>query len=246
MDGRFKPDNSIARGEMDITLDNMLQQSGNYNVLKTPNYKDAKSIGQRAIVAVKRLNNFGIMALRVNNYFKPNDNGTRVETVLSIYNLLKTTGKLTQNEVMVAPEPEKPTAPPAETATLEDLFAANISFNYNGFQFERVEEIDSVYGVDNNRRIITSAPKVNPRLLEFVNGEINNGHGFLFGLTNNKEDNNRTLYSIAFNACIDLTKSQLESAIRQVNGKQKKVAVGNYIVEDATDKYGILLYVRRK
>lgn len=90
-DGTFRPDLPVTRSDIAVMLDRALQLKGNYTKTVSLPYSDAGSIGGYAIESVKRMAAYGIMGAAENsNKFQPSTSGTRVGTVVSIYNMLQT------------------------------------------------------------------------------------------------------------------------------------------------------------
>lgn len=86
--GSFKPDENISREDMAIMLDRALQWNGSFLTKSLLNYADRNSIGQTAYEAVQRLTHYNIMGVHTVSNFSPAVKGTRLTTVLSIYELL--------------------------------------------------------------------------------------------------------------------------------------------------------------
>ncbi|MDN4605867.1 S-layer homology domain-containing protein [Sporosarcina highlanderae] len=87
-DGRFKPGETITRGDMAIMLDRALQYKGNYKETSTLTYADKNLFGATSSKAISRLTHYGIMGSHADNKFAPKAYGNRLQTVLSIYQLL--------------------------------------------------------------------------------------------------------------------------------------------------------------
>lgn len=127
-DGRFRPDNYIDREEMAIMLDNALQTKGDFKEKAKLNYSDKGKIGGNAYGAVERLTYYNVMGAipgNSNNIFDPARKGTRLLTVLSIYELLQVTNMLENDEV----------DNPSNEPTAKELFEQNKAFKINGFEF---------------------------------------------------------------------------------------------------------------
>ncbi len=108
-DNTFRPNELITRAQMAIMLEKALQYKSTFK-LKTEDlpYVDKNSIGKSAEESVKRLHYYGIMTQHKGKSFSPETKGNRVDTVMSIYNLLKTK-MLIENETVVKPvEPSIP------------------------------------------------------------------------------------------------------------------------------------------
>ncbi|WOV85015.1 S-layer homology domain-containing protein [Sporosarcina jeotgali] len=230
-DGRFKPENFIARADMAIMLDNMLQQRGNFNKLKPVDYADRGSIGQKSSVAVQRLNNFGIMAPRANNAFKPNEQGSRLETVLAIYNMLEVTGELKKDEVVkptppVKPEPPTKPTPPTSNKSLDQLFKEGKTFEYKGLKFERAPMNQIAY-VTEDKNLYLETPEVMEWIKEDMQGITNQGRGYGFSVTSQPDKISLAIRLILHND-ENLTKNQIITAIDTVLSTNKKVIVNGY------------------
>lgn len=89
-DGNFKPDQTVSRSDMAVMLDRAMQLKGSYTKTISLSYSDAGSIGAYAIESIKRMTAYGVMEALQSNNFKPGANGTRLGTVMSIYNMLQT------------------------------------------------------------------------------------------------------------------------------------------------------------
>lgn len=90
-DGTFRPDLPVTRSDIAVMLDRALQLKGTYTKTASLPYSDAGSIGGYALESVKRMAAYGIMgAIENTNKFQPSTSGTRVETVVSIFNMLQT------------------------------------------------------------------------------------------------------------------------------------------------------------
>lgn len=88
--GQFKPSEYISRGEMAIMLDRALQLKPGFSKKSTlSTYSDAGSIGLTSLDAVQRLTYYKIMGPLSDKKFSPETDGDRMQTVLSIYQLLE-------------------------------------------------------------------------------------------------------------------------------------------------------------
>ncbi|MBN8202539.1 S-layer homology domain-containing protein (plasmid) [Cytobacillus firmus] len=121
-DGTFRPDLPVSRSDIAVMLDRALQLKGNYTKTVSLPYSDAGSIGGYAIESVKRMAAYGIMGSAENsNKFQPATSGTRVGTVVSIYNMLQTIAST------------KPVEPPQKKDT--EMTAAELKAKYGEQKF---------------------------------------------------------------------------------------------------------------
>ena len=103
-DGSFKPNVDVSRADIAVMLDRALQSEGNFTKTISLPYSDAGSIGAYAVDSVKRMAAYSIMgAAGDTNLFSPTKSGNRLETVVSIHNMLK----VTEEDVPVKPAPGK-------------------------------------------------------------------------------------------------------------------------------------------
>lgn len=89
LDGKFRPNSPITRNEMAIMIDKALQLTGEYEIKEELTYSDKGSIGKSAYEPIQRLTQYGIMKAYSGSAFKGVQKGTRLETVLSIWELLR-------------------------------------------------------------------------------------------------------------------------------------------------------------
>lgn len=89
-DGRFRAGEIISRGDMAIMLDRALQYKSSFPNKVTLTYSDKGLIGKSALEPVQRLTYYKIMGALSGTSFSAETTGNRLETVLSIYQLLNT------------------------------------------------------------------------------------------------------------------------------------------------------------
>lgn len=87
--GSFHPDRHVSRAEMAIMLDRAIQLKGEFLVFQPLSFADKNEIGKSAQESVKRLTNYQVMDAQKENKFLPNEKGTRVETTVAVYQMLK-------------------------------------------------------------------------------------------------------------------------------------------------------------
>lgn len=137
-DGTFKPNVTVNREDMAVMLDRALQYKGSYTKTKALDFKDTSKIGNYSKRSVERMYAYNIMGSQnKNNEFNGSGIGTRVETALSIYNLLQ----VLDGEVLDTPkqppvENVKPTPPPKyDPEKNKDGYVTGDVITVNGFKF---------------------------------------------------------------------------------------------------------------
>lgn len=135
-DGRFRPHDKISRGDMAIMLDNALKYKGSYQQKANLTYTDKGSIGKAAYEPVQRLTHYGIMGAFSGNAFRADVKGTRLSTVLSIYELLNLVEKPSNDDggSVGTPAPV-PTPSPSPTPTEPPLKDEAGVITIKGFKF---------------------------------------------------------------------------------------------------------------
>lgn len=121
---------------MAIMLDNALKYKGSYQQKANLTYTDKGSIGKAAYEPVQRLTHYGIMGAFSGNAFRADVKGTRLSTVLSIYELLNLVEKPSNDDggSVGTPAPV-PTPSPSPTPTEPPVKDEAGVITIKGFKF---------------------------------------------------------------------------------------------------------------
>lgn len=90
LDGRVMPNTEVSRADMAVMIDRALQTKGAHlGLTENLPYEDAKGLPAYAINSIKRMHHYNIVGAYENNKFSSTVFGTREDTAIYVYNMLK-------------------------------------------------------------------------------------------------------------------------------------------------------------